>query len=260
MTNIGIIGVGTIASALIRGFCTDPASAADMHFYLSPRGAARAAQLAADYPEQITVCASNQEAVDLADWVFLTVLPRQGEEVLTQLKFTPEKKVLTIMSDHPVERVASWIGPTAKLVRMVPLPFAAMHIGPIAVYPADAEIREMFSPLGQIIELNRLSDLSIVSGLTGIMSAYYQLICDTTKWGAEQGLPAEVSLAYMSAFFEALSVKAGKAEGGDVQALALEMTPGGLNEMAWKYLSAQGNFSEWCTALDQIMDRLNKKK
>lgn len=259
MLNIGIIGVGTIASSLIHGFCTDAHSAANMHFYLSPRGRERAGALAAQFPDQITVCEDNQSVLDNSQWVFLTVLPRQGEEVMKALTFRPDHKVLSIMSDHSVGTVASWIGTTEKLIRMVPLPFAAMHIGPIASFPEDEEIREMFAPLGQVIEVSKESELSIISGLTGIMSAFYQLLCDTSKWGAAQGLPANVSLAYMSAFFEALSVKGGKAKDGDIQGLALEMTPGGLNEMAWKYLSEQGNFAEWCIALDQIMERLNKK-
>lgn len=260
MINIGIIGVGTISSSLIRGFCTDPESAANMHFYLSPRGKTRSAELAAQFPEQITVCPDNQSVLDNSQWVFLTVLPRQGEAVMRELTFRPDHKVLSIMSDHSIATVSSWIGTTEKLIRMVPLPFAAMHIGPIASFPADPEIREMFAPLGQVIETSRESELSIISALTAIMSAFYQLICDTSKWGEEQGLPADVSLAYMSAFFEALAVKGGKAPEGDIQGLAMEMTPGGLNEMAWKYLTEKDSFQEWCRALDQVMERLNRGK
>lgn len=252
---IGILGVGIISSALIRGFCT--ADCAEMHFYLSPRNAEKAAALATEFPEQITVCSSNQEVVDNADWVFLTLLPAHGEEILTALTFRPEQKILTIMSDHPTAAVQQWVGSTAKLVRMVPLPFAEQHIGPIAIYPADEEVSTMFAPLGSVIQLEKESEISLISGLTGLMSAYFLLVHHVVQWGAEQGLPYKASLDYMTGFFEALSVLARDAKDGDVAKLAYDTTPGGLNEMAYKRLEAKDNFAEWCCALDEIMERLN---
>ncbi len=252
---IGILGVGIISSALIRGFCT--ADCADLHFYLSPRNAEKAGALAKEFPDQITVCSSNQEVVDNGDWVFLTLLPAHGEEILTGLTFRPEQKILTIMSDHPTTTVQKWVGPTAKLVRMVPLPFAEQHIGPIAIYPADEEVCAMFRPLGSMIQLEKESEISLISGLTGLMSAYYLLVHHVVTWGAEQGLPYQASLDYMTGFFEALSILARDAEGGDVKRLAYETTPGGLNELAYKYLEDENNFQQWRDALDKIMERLN---
>lgn len=258
MTHIGVLGVGTISSALITGFLTDPGSASRMHFYLSPRNAQKAAKLGQRFPEHITICDSNQDVVDASERVFLTVLPRDGEAVISPLSFRPEQKILTIMSDHPVERVLSWTGEVAEIVRMVPLPFAAMHIGPIAIYPANAGIREMFAPLGDVIELDEQNELSVISAQTAIMSAFYHLIYDTVSWGTAQGLPKEASLRYMTSFYEALSVKARGAENGDVRALAYEMTPGGLNEMALKSILAGDGFRIWTKALDEVMERLKR--
>ena len=259
MTAIGVLGVGTIAQALIRGFCTEKESAEQLHFYLSPRNAQRAAALAEEFPEQITVCGDNQAVVDAAEWVMLTVLPRDAETVLAPLTFRPEQKILTIMSDHPVERVLSWTGPVEKIVRMVPLPFAAMHIGPIAIYPEDAEIRTMFEPLGSVIAVEQQNELSVISAQTAIMSAFYYLIHETTEWGVGKGLPREASLNYMTSFFEALAIKARQAENGDVYALAYEMTPGGLNEMTMKNILGRDGFAIWKDALDAVWDRLSRK-
>lgn len=260
MTNIGVLGTGVIASALVDGFCKDPKSAASMHFYLSPRNADKAARLAADYPESVTVCASNQEVVDAAQWVFICLIPRQAEEILSQLSFRSEQKILSIMSDHSIEKVLSMTGPAAKCLRMVPLPFAAMHIGPIAYFPQDDEVSTMFSPLGNMIALEREAELSVISGLTGIMSAYYMLIHETAKFGQAQGLSPRVSVDYMTGFFEALDIKARAREDCDIHDLAYEMTPGGLNEMALKSLLEADAYQPWIDALQKVMDRLNKKK
>ena len=258
MIKIGILGTGTISSALVRGFCTDRKRSGECRFFLSPRNAEKAAALAEAFPGLVTVCSNNQEAVDRSEWVFLTVLPPQGREVLTSLTFRPEHKILTIMSDHSVTRVREWTGPVSKIIRMVPLPFAAMHIGPIAVYPHDPETEELFAPLGNVIPVERENELSVISAETAVMSAFYHLIYDTVSWGEEHGLPKEASLEYMTSFFEALSVKARNAENGDVYALAYEMTPGGLNETALKAILGRDGFGIWREALDIIWERLMK--
>ena len=271
MKKIGILGTGTIASALVQGFCTSD-TAPDLHFFLSPRNAEKAASLATLYPEQVTVCHSNQEVLDQSEWVFLTVIPRLADEILSPLIFREDHRILTIMSDHAIEKVLDWTGPVAKIVRMVPLPFAAMHIGPIAITPYDEEVSDLFTPLGQVISVDTEEKLSVISALTAVMSSYYHLLYDVSLWGAKQGLPPEVSLDYTSAFFSALNQKAclripdpsGTAPDGDailvhVRELAYEMTPGGLNEMALKHILGQDGCRIWCDALDAVMDRLRRK-
>lgn len=66
--NIGFIGVGVIASAIVKGFC----SKGDLghKIYLSPRNADSAAELAGMF-KNVTVCSSNQEVLDKAEWVVL---------------------------------------------------------------------------------------------------------------------------------------------------------------------------------------------
>lgn len=258
--NIGILGTGVIASSLVDGFCTDRASCEKLHFYLSPRNAQKAARLQAAYPDNVTVCSSNQEVLDSSEWVFLTLIPRHAEAVLAELSFRPDHKILSIMSDHSLEKVAQMTGSVDRILRMVPLPFAAMHIGPIAYFPADAEVEAMFSPLGRMIAVEKESELSVISGLTGLMSAYYMLIHKTTEFGVQRGLSPRTSIDYMTGFYEALDIKARAREDGNILDLAYEMTPGGLNEMALKSLLAADAYGPWLDALGSIMNRLDGKK
>ena len=253
---IGIIGTGTIASALVQGFCTLQQPGCRLEFALSPRNREKAAALAEAFPDQVTVCDSNQQVLDVSEWVFLTVIPRLADEILSPLRFRPEQKILAIMSDHSVQRVREWTGDVKKIVRMVPLPFAAMHIGPIAIFPADEEVEELFTPLGKVIFLEKEEALSVISAQTAVMSAFYHLIHDTAEWGTEHGLSKEASLEYMTAFYEALSHKAALAPEGDVKALAYEMTPGGLNEMTLRFLLENDAFELWRHALDRVWIRL----
>ena len=257
MMKIGILGTGTISQALVRGFCRGPQKGEETHFYLSPRNARKAAALAEEFPGQVTVCEDNQQVVDAAGWVFLTLLPRDAEAVLSALSFRPEQKILTIMSDHPVARVQGWTGKTAKIVRMVPLPFAAMRIGPIAIWPKDPEVEALFVSFGQVLAVEEEQQLSVISAQTAIMSAFYMLIAETSGWGEKHGLSRQTSLQYMASFFEALSIKAAGAPEGNVREVAYEMTPGGLNEMTLKNILGREGFAIWTEALDAVWKRLN---
>lgn len=261
-TNIGIIGTGHISVALVTGFCTDEESKKNMHFYLSPRNKENAAQLAADFPENITVCESNQDVLNQnLDWVILAVRPQPAEEIIRPLHFSEDVRVLSLISDPSVDTIKEWTGKTAKTVRMVPLPFAALHIGPIAYYPADQEIHELFAPLGQLIELEDEDTLNSVFALTALMSPYYLLIHHTVEWGKAHNLTDRASLDYMTSFFGALSVMANNAEDSEaVAGLCYRTTKGGLNEYAYKHISETGGYEKWLEALDGVKARLDKKK
>ena len=59
----GFVGVGTMSSAIVRGLCTLPFPPPSI--VLSPRGAEKAAALAAEFgPQMVRVASSNQEVVD----------------------------------------------------------------------------------------------------------------------------------------------------------------------------------------------------
>lgn len=257
---IGILGTGQISSALVAGFCTHAVSAETMHFYVSPRNKEKAAALKSDYSKQVTVCTSNQEVLDkAADWVILALLPRDAEEILKPLTFYQEQKVLSLISDHSIEHITSWTGAVARVVRMVPLPFARLHIGPIACYPPDAEIRELFRPLGQLIELDSEDTLNIILSLTALMSPFYLLIHEAVEWGKEHGLSDRAAVDYMTSFFEALSVMARNAPDNEaIAALCYDTTSGGLNEMAYRSIREKGGYRIWTEALNAVKERLNK--
>ena len=87
LPTLGLIGTGTLAAALVTGFCSRAAET-PYPIVLSPRSRENAARLKAAYPDRVTVAESMQEVVDRSDWVMLAVLPGAGEEV-----FAPDQSV-----------------------------------------------------------------------------------------------------------------------------------------------------------------------
>ncbi|MTI95167.1 MAG: hypothetical protein FH749_06720 [Firmicutes bacterium] len=252
--DIGFIGTGVITSALVTGFCSDVNF--KHRIYLSPRNAQRASELA-DRFENVVVAGSNQEVVDRAQWVVLAVVPKFGEEIIRPLKFCKEHRVINLMSDHKLPKIASWIGETQTLVHMVPLPFAASRIGPIAIYPNDRDVADLFAPLGEIVGVDDVHKIEALAAITALMSAYNALLAAIVDWGVGQGLSKIEATDYTTAFFEALSAQARDA--GDLNRLAAEMTPGGLNEMALLAIREDDGFTPWIQALEPVMQRLQKK-
>jgi len=253
LPTIGFLGTGVIASALVEGFCQ-----ADTAYPLivSPRNAEKAAALAAKYPRRVRVAADNQQVLDEADWLILAVVPSKGEEILRALHFRPEHKVINLLSDKSLPQIAAWIGPTQLLVHMVPLPYVAQRIGPIALYPPNREVTELVAPLGQIVAVESAQEIKVLAAITALMAPYYTLLQQIVAWSGGEGLEEMPAKTYTAAFFGALSHLALAAEPGGLLMLSQEMTPGGLNEMAKNYIEAQHGFGCWVEALDPVLKRL----
>ena len=98
--SFGFVGVGTMNAAIVRGIATLPAPPKSL--VLSPRGAARAAELSAEFGPLVTVAKDNQAVVDASDVVFVGVLPRLGEEVLRALRFSERHTVVSLLSTMPL--------------------------------------------------------------------------------------------------------------------------------------------------------------
>ena len=105
MTTYGVLGVGSIAAAIVTGLCdgvTDPPDVV-----LSPRNAERSADLAARLPT-VRVAADNQEVVDAGDVVIVCLLPVHANDVLSGLGFRPEQAVISAIAGLHLARWPSW--------------------------------------------------------------------------------------------------------------------------------------------------------
>eukprot|EP00434_Breviolum_minutum_P042949 symbB.v1.2.038252.t1/scaffold5895.1/size24310/2 len=109
-SSIGVVGVGTIGSALIRGLLSPGPGAPELpRVVLSPRGALKAKALAEDFPN-VVIAKSNQEVVDEVECVIVAVLFKQVNEVFGGLKFRAEQKVMTLTAGLLPTRLKETLG------------------------------------------------------------------------------------------------------------------------------------------------------
>ena len=251
---IGIIGVGVIGSSLAKGFATAQSACS---LLLSSRSKDNMIQLAANFPEHVRLADDNQQVLDEADWVILAIPPSQGETILKSLLFRPENKVINLMADKSLEKIASWIGRTALLAHMVPLPFVAQHLGPIVIFPQSEELYNLMSPLGQIVVAKSLHEVHVLQSITALMAPFDTLLDEIVRWAGDNGVEEMSAKAFTTAFFGAICQQVAQVQAGRLSELANEMTPGGLNAMAKESIGRNQGFSLWVEALKPVIERLS---
>ena len=254
---IGIIGTGTIASAIVTGFCTKEIG---HEFYLSPRGAKHATALAEKF-QNVTVCTTNQEVLDKADYILIT-LQKSGFYALEELSFKSEHKVINCATEMKLETLKEIIGETALLAHIVPLPMIVNGFGPLIAYPELNEVKELFSPVSDVLFVESLDVVRPLQMLTCIMSPYYMLLEEFAKFTDEHGIDHKLSVDFIHCLFSSLSRRAALSPDGDLVELAHDMTPGGYNEQAMNELMDNGAIPAWGSMLRTLLGRLeaNDKK
>ena len=256
MAKIGFIGVGIIGGYVIEGLCKK----GEQHeLFLSPRNAQRAADLAEKY-DNITVCKSNAEVCENADWVFVAVLPQKGREVYSELKtsITPSHRVINIVMGMRLDEIREIIGETRLLCHVVPLPFIQDGYGPIVAYPKNSEVETLLSQVGEIVFTKDLEEARMLQALTGLMSAFNAMMAEHIRYLTERNMDKEAALHYTTSFFGALCRQAASYP-GDLMELAHEATPGGLNEQALRHITENDGIKLWVDMVDTMLNRLNKR-
>ena len=249
--NIGIIGTGIIASAVVTGFCVKETG---HRFFLSPRNAERAASLATNFSEA-TVCGCNQEVIDNSDWVFIC-LHKKDFGALNELQFKSTHNVINMSAEMRLPDLKEIVGDTDLLAHVIPLPFISLGFGPLLVYPEIEDVGKLFAPVGDVTFAHNQADVHTLQIVTGLMSAYNMLLHEIVKFSDERDIEHDVSVSFLSSLFNALCTRASITPNCDLIELAHEMTPGGYNEQAMNELMECGAITAWRTALDGLLARL----
>ena len=250
----GFIGTGNIASALVKGFCTaqDP----PVKVMVSPRNAEKAFDLARKF-SQVAVAENNQAVIDGSDCVFLAIRPQTFAAVVNNLLFRPEQTVICLVATMPMAKIKRFVEPAQTVIRALPLPPAAQHLGMIPFYPSLLQGTEIFNKIGQPIALQNERQLDLLWSLTALVAPFYDLMAQTSRWVTDRGVDKQTANTYVASMFHALSAMAVKPSGSGVSDLITEAaTPGGLNEQSLHIIRKQSGYKPYLDALDAALARL----
>jgi pyrroline-5-carboxylate reductase len=250
---LGFLGTGTIAAAIVEGL---ESASSQYSFFLSPRNEATATRLASQFAN-VRVAHSNQAVLDGSDTVVLAVRPQIAHDVLSQLRFRPDHRIISLIPAVTLEYLRGVTAPSAAVTRAVPLPSAARRQSPTPIYPDDPAVKTLFSDLGLVIELDREEEFEAFTAATSIMSSYFRMAGTVADWMQREGVPTEKAHAFVSQILRGLAgAAAASPQSGFTELEADHQTAGGLNEQVLRSLIKAGVFKELDRALDDILARL----
>jgi pyrroline-5-carboxylate reductase len=247
---LGFIGTGTISAAVIHGMAK--AWGDGNEIVVSPRSAEISQDLAQRY-RWVRRAESNQDVVDSSDILFLGVMPQQAAEVVRSLQLREGQIVASFIAGLDVADLQKLTGPSVEVCRITPLPPIAQLEGPVMLYPAQGQVRQLIAPLGVLIEPESDAAMAALSTASGLMSSFFRMSGEAIGWLEQRDLPRAQARDYVMAMFAALSKTALRHDPADFDALPrAHETPGGINEACREYLERERWFETFALGMDAI--------
>ncbi len=246
---VGVVGVGTIAAALVEAIVTGP-RADEVDVVLSPRSRERAERLAEGYAA-VRVADGNQEVLDASDVVLLAVLPPQVADVCSSLMFRTDHVVANLAAGWPPSLLGDVVAPASTVCQLIPLPMVALRTGPVVLFPHVPVVSDLLEGCGDVVVLEQESDLLVLNCASAVMSTYFELQTTLVGWATSHGLPLATATDYVTSLFSGLAAEGRAAGSLDGLALAHE-TPGGFNEQIRSELTAAGLLAELEKQLEHL--------
>ena len=255
-SSIGVVGVGTIGSALIRGLLSPGPGAPELpRVVLSPRGALKAKALAEDFPN-VVIAKSNQEVVDEVECVIVAVLFKQVNEVFGGLKFRAEQKVMTLTAGLLPTRLKELCAPAVSCVSAIPLPAVAKKCGSTLLTPRLSWAETMLKLCGSCVVVDTEAEFRRLLVITCLMGDFYKRQLTAQQWLCSHGIAEADAASWVSASFSTFAADSLGAKAETFQKLVEEQTPGGLNEMVWRAQEEDGTYKSLSYSLDAVHHRL----
>tara|TARA_X000001036_G_scaffold360528_1_gene343518 strand:+ start:69 stop:836 length:768 start_codon:yes stop_codon:yes gene_type:complete len=253
---LGFIGTGKIASSVITGICRSKISFKKI--IISPRNKNVANNLKKKF-KKVLVAKNNQEVVDSCNWIFLSITPTVGEEIIKNLRFKSNQTIISFISTITLAKLKKAIKVKAKVVRAIPLPPISLRKGPVPICPPNKSVKAFFNKIGTTVEIkNEKSSINFWS-TSGMMAPFYELLRTMTNWLVKKGVKRNDAQKYITSLFVALSEDAVVNSKKDLKYLVKEsQTPKGLNEQGVKELSKSGFYKSLEKTLNSIHKRLSR--
>lgn len=246
---LAVLGVGSIAEAIVTGLCAAPTG---RRIVLSPRGAARAARLAASHPN-VRVATDNQAAVSAADTILLSLRVADTRAVLPTLTFGPQQRVISVMPSLTVADLRALIGDVAEIARAIPSVAVAERTGYTPLYPSGSVAQTLFDDLGASMVLGAEHQLDAASVASATVATYFAYLGTIADWLVGQGVDRSSAQRMVAAVFAGAS--ADLAHSSDFATLAAQhATPGGQNEQLLASLRSAGLFDLVTDAMGDLID------
>ena len=239
---LGILGTGTITSAIVEGIAGD-----GHRITVSERSRARSADLAARF-ENVTA-AANQDVADASEVIFLGLMAEQAPAILESLAFRPDQQVITLMAGATLEEVNAMVAPARAVAIMMPFPGIAQGGSPIMAQGDTGLVEEIFGAANSVFAVRDAAEMDAYLCAQAVLSPAVKLVGDAAAWLGERVSDPEQA----EAFLRVLTGSSLLASPCGEMLEALN-TPGGYNQRLRQHMEQAGTG----TALRQGLDDLER--
>lgn len=183
---IGVLGLGTITSALVEGIGNDGHT-----IIVSERNAINSARLSEKF-RSVSV-AKNQSVVDTSDVIFLGLTDGVYKDALSGLTFREGQKIVSLMAGPQIAEVAPLVAPAQLVARMIPFPSISTGGSQILVFGQTELIEELFGARNTIFPIDSEDALADWLCVQAVLSPAVLMVQQAAEWLADQGADAESS-------------------------------------------------------------------
>lgn len=199
--NIGFIGCGNMATAIIKGI-TESNVVKSEDIFVYDHTPQKLENMAAKFG--ITKCTDASEVAKLADYVVLAVKPNVISTILNEINITLEKSnsiIVSIAAGKTINFIRENLSHTNKIIRVMPNINAKVGASCTA-YCANNEvtdkekkdIEKIFGAIGNIIELKE-KDFALFSVIGGCSPAFVYMFIDAlARAGVKNGMKKDIAL------------------------------------------------------------------
>ena len=244
-TNIGFIGAGNMAYALINGLLNNGYDSKNI------KASDPNDELLRKREEElnITTFAANSSLLEVCDIIVFAVKPQVLSEVCLELRdnIKPNHLFISIVAGIRVNDINRWLGGNYSLVRTMPNTPALMQHGVTGLFPNElvndeqkALVTTILSSVGDCFWVNEERLIDAITAISGSGPAYFFLLMQSmTQAGMALGLDEKTAkeLSIQTGFGASLmATKSGK----DPRTLRTNVTsPNGTTQAAIEYFQDQ---------------------
>ena len=250
---LGFIGTGNIVSDVIFGISKSKIKYKKI--IISPRNKKKALYLK-KYFKRVIIAKDNQEVINKADWIFLGILPKVGEEILPKLKFRNKHVIVSFMSTTNYPKLKKLIKTKSVIIRAIPMPPIRLGKGPVAIFPPNKKVKNFFNKIGTTIEIKNEKLSKNFWAISGTMASFYELLNVLSKWLIRKKTNKLDAQKYVTSLYSALAELALLNSSKPLKNLVDEQTPGGLNWQGVNELRKSGYYRLLEKSLKKIYKRL----
>ena len=252
---LGFIGTGKISSSIIYGIFKSKLKVKKI--YISSRNTNIAKKLAKKF-RSIKVLRDNQDIINKSSVIFLGITPNVGKKILPKLKFSKNKKIISLISTINLEKLRK-LTKVKNIVRATPLPPIEIRMGPLIICPSSKFAKNIFKHLGKVLEIKNEKLSYKFWSTASLMAAYYEILNTSSKWLIKKGINKKFADTYVAELFLALSQDAlNKSSQGYNKLVSDSQTPKGLNMQVLNELKKGKFFTKFTQALENVNKRVSK--